>query len=53
MALDEGMVKFTGFHPDRHYNPMKPTKYGFKIYILAESSSGYVLQYQIAIRSYA
>jgi hypothetical protein len=42
------MVKF---HPDRIYMPSKPIKYGFKVYILAESDSGFVLQYQIALRN--
>ncbi len=44
------MVKFSAYHPDRHYNPNKPNKYGFKVYILAESVTVFVLQYQIALR---
>jgi hypothetical protein len=43
ITIDEAMVKFTGYHPDRHYIGTKPNKFGFKIYILAESTTGYVL----------
>ncbi len=41
------MVKFSGYHLHRHYIASKPTKYGFKIYILVPSD---VLQYKIAFR---
>ena len=51
MSLDEAMVKFEGYHPDRFYIPAKPTKYGFKIYVLTEAKSGYVLQYRITCRN--
>ena len=44
------MVLFTGYHPDRVYQPMKPIKYGIKTYLLTESSTAIVLNYKICRR---
>ena len=41
IAIDEGMLKWKGRLSFRVYNPDKPTKYGIKAYILADSKTGY------------
>ena len=40
-AIDEGMLKWRGRLFFCIYNKDKPTKYGIKAYILADSASGY------------
>jgi hypothetical protein len=46
ICIDEAMIRFNGRHKDVVYMPHKPIKYGLKIFIAAESSSGYVLSYE-------
>ena len=41
------MIKFSGRSKMKVYMPLKPIKYGFKAYILAESSSGYMLNWKM------
>ena len=41
ISIDEGMLKWRGRLSFRVYNKDKPTKYGIKAYILADSNSGY------------
>ena len=41
IAIDKGMLKWRGRLSFRIYNKDKPTKYGIKVYILADSASGY------------
>ena len=41
LSLDEGMLCWRGRLSFRVYNPMKPTKYGIKSYILACPKTGY------------
>ncbi|KAG8239742.1 hypothetical protein J437_LFUL018438 [Ladona fulva] len=43
LGIDEAMVAFKGHHYKKQYMKGKPTKWGFKIWILA-SPHGYVLQ---------
>ena len=50
LSIDEAMVLFTGYHPDRVYMPLKPIKYGIKIYVLAEAENGVILNYKICRR---
>ena len=38
----ESMIKFNGRSKYKVYMPQKPIKYGFKAYVLAEATSGYV-----------
>jgi hypothetical protein len=38
------MVNFKGRHSEKQYMPMKPIKFGFKVYMLCESRTGYVLK---------
>ena len=43
LAIDESMIGFRGRHSLKQYMPNKPTKYGFKAFLLCESVSGYCL----------
>lgn len=41
------MIGFKGSHTLKQYLPMKPTKWGFKTYLLYESSTGYTVKHKI------
>lgn len=45
LALDEMTIAFKGRSALKMYNPKKPDKYGYRVYALSESCSGYVLQW--------
>ena len=47
LSIDEGMLAFKGRLVFKCYSPMKPIKYGIKLYILAESDTGFVSNFQI------
>lgn len=47
MAVDESMVAFKGRSTMKQYMPMKPIKRGFKIWVAADSSTGYMLNFQV------
>ena len=47
VTIDESMVRFKGRLAFRQYLPAKPIKWGFKIWTLAESFTGYMLKFQI------
>ena len=40
LAADEAMVPFKGRHSLKQYVPSKPTKWGFKVWTLADSTNG-------------
>ena len=42
LALDEAMVAFKGRLAFKQYNPMKPTKWGIKLFVVACSITGFV-----------
>lgn len=42
IAIDEGMIPFKGRLFFKQYNPMKPVKWGIKLFLLANSPDGYV-----------
>lgn len=42
ICVDESIVKFKGKISFITYNPNKPTKWGIRIYVLADSETGYV-----------
>ena len=44
---DESMVKFKGRLAFRQYLPSKPTKWGVKVWLLCESSTGYTWNFQV------
>ncbi|KAK0137988.1 PiggyBac transposable element-derived protein 4 [Merluccius polli] len=47
VSVDESMIKFKGHLAFRQYLPMKPTKWGVKVWVMSESSTGYVTNFQI------
>jgi Transposase IS4 len=42
IAIDESTVAFKGRILFKMYNPAKPTKWGLRVYVLADSETGYV-----------
>ena len=47
LAIDESMVAFKGRHQMKQYMPMKPTKWGFKYFVLADSGTGYAYNWEL------
>lgn len=47
LAIDESMVRFKGRIHLKQYMPAKPIKWGFKIFVLADSATHYCLNLQI------
>lgn len=43
LSVDESMIRYKGRLAFRQYMPNKPTKYGIKDFVLAESETGYCL----------
>lgn len=42
LSVDESMISYQGIHRLKVYIPRKPTKWGFKAFVLSESSTGYL-----------
>lgn len=38
---------FKGRHESKQYLPMKPVKFGFKFFVITESTTGYVKNYML------
>nr|XP_055037155.1 piggyBac transposable element-derived protein 4-like [Misgurnus anguillicaudatus] len=47
LSLDEMTIAFKGKSTLKMYNPNKPDKYGYKVFVLSEAKSGYVLQWSM------
>ncbi|KAM4536507.1 piggyBac transposable element-derived protein 4-like isoform 1-T2 [Odontesthes bonariensis] len=47
VTVDESMVKYKGRLAFRQYLPMKPVKWGVKVWVMAESKTGYVTSFQV------
>ena len=47
ISIDEAMIKFKGRSSIKQYQPLKSTKRGYKVWALAESSTGYVYNFEI------
>ena len=47
ISVDEAMIQFNGRHSAKQYVRGKPIQWGFKVWVCAESSSGYALQVEI------
>ena len=47
LSVDEAMVKYKGRSSIKQYMPKKPIKKGFKIWMLADSDTGYVLKFNV------
>ena len=46
-AIDEAMVKFDGRSSIKQYVPMKPVRRGFKVWVRADSSNGYISDFAV------
>ena len=46
-AIDEAMIKFKGRSSMKQYMPKKPTKRGFKVWVRADSTNGYISQFEV------
>ena len=47
IAIDEQMIPFKGRHVSKQYNPLKPTRFGFKVWALSDSVSGYTRVFSV------
>jgi hypothetical protein len=47
LALDEATMLWKGHVSYRVHNPNKPDKFGVKLYVVCESSSGYIVNWQV------
>ena len=47
ISIDEGMIAFKGRLSFRQYLPAKPTKYGIKVWMAADSKNGYVNNFSV------
>ena len=47
LSIDEAMVGFKGRLCFIQYLPQKPTKWGIKAYVLADSATGYVYSWRL------
>ncbi|KAF7687854.1 PiggyBac transposable element-derived protein 4 [Cucumispora dikerogammari] len=52
LAIDEGMCKYQGRFSFKTYMPAKPVKIGMKFYILADSKSGFVINFRLYTGKY-
>ena len=46
-AIDEAMVKYKGRSSLKQYLPMKPIKRGFKVWVRADSTNGYINDFDV------
>ena len=51
IAVDEGMIAFKGRLSFWQYMPAKPTKYGIKVWMAADSKNGYVVNFDVYLGS--
>ncbi|XP_046400221.1 piggyBac transposable element-derived protein 4-like [Ischnura elegans] len=47
VTIDEGMCAFRGRLSFKQYMPQKPSRYGIKLYMLSESDSGYIWNFDV------
>ena len=47
LSMDEAMIAFKGRLSFRQYMPAKPTKYGIKVWMAADSQNGYVTNFAV------
>lgn len=45
VAIDESTISFKGKVSFRCYNPMKPTKFGLKVFVLSDCINGYIYNF--------
>ena len=46
-SIDEAMIRFKGRSSMKQYLPLKPTKRGFKVWVLADGRNGYVSSLEV------
>ena len=46
-SIDESMIKFTGRSSIKQYLPLKPIRRGYKVWVAADSTNGYVYEFDI------
>ena len=46
-SIDEAMIAFKGRNSMKQYMPKKPTKRGFKVWVRADATNGYVSQFEL------
>jgi len=46
-SIDEAMIRFKGRSSIRQYMPMKPIKRGYKVWVRADSRTGYIYQFDL------
>lgn len=47
LSLDESMISFKGRHKDKVFMPSKPTRIGFKAFVVCESEAGFLLEWKL------
>jgi len=47
LAIDESMVAFTGRSTMKQFMPLKPIKRGFTVWAMADSSNGYLINFDV------
>ena len=47
LTIDEAMIKFKGRLGFKQYIKNKPTKWGIKVFVLSDATTGYVKRFQI------
>lgn len=47
VAVDESMIRFKGRSAIKQYMPLKPIKWGYKVWCIADSSSGFIFMFEI------
>lgn len=47
LSIDKGMIAFKGRLSFRQYMPAKPTNYGIKVWMAADSQNGYVNNFSV------
>lgn len=47
ISIDERMLRFKGRHTLKQYIPCKPDPYGFKLWALADSETGYLVDFNV------
>ncbi|XP_068723649.1 piggyBac transposable element-derived protein 4-like [Montipora capricornis] len=47
ISVDEGLVKFNGRLSFKQYMPMRPNKFGIKVWLLADSDCYYIPRFQV------
>ena len=49
ISIDEAMIKFKGRSSMKQYMPKKPVKRGFKVWVRADSTNGYISELEIYV----